>query len=143
TRWTTCCGPVRANPLRKSVPNWKALPFLHAPVQASNRRTLPPLHFSFGRTAVRLYERICYSCWMSLSQGTKVGAYEIQSLLGAGGMGEVYRARDPRLGRDVAVKVLSERFIRKEDALLRLEREAKTLAALSHPHILTIHDIVS
>src|SRR5437773_9814697 len=79
---------------------------------------------------------------MSLAQGTKIGAYEIQSLIGSGGMGEVYRARDPRLDREVAIKVLSERFVREEDALLRFEREAKTLAALSHPHILTVHDIV-
>lgn len=83
-----------------------------------------------------------YSCEMSFLRGTKIGAYEIQSLIGEGGMGEVYRARDPRLGRDVALKALSEKFVSDQEALLRFEREAKTLASISHAHILTIHDIV-
>jgi serine/threonine protein kinase len=61
--------------------------------------------------------------------------YDILSLLGAGGMGEVYRAHDPRLGRDVAIKVSAERF---SD---RFEREARTIAALNHPHICTLHDV--
>jgi len=78
---------------------------------------------------------------MSLAIGTRLGPYEIVSLLGAGGMGEVYRARDPRLGRDVAIKILPEHLANDRDALTRFEREAKAIAALSHPHILAIFDV--
>jgi eukaryotic-like serine/threonine-protein kinase len=77
---------------------------------------------------------------MSLSPGARLGPYEILSPLGAGGMGEVYRARDTRLDRDVAVKVLPERLAEDSKALSRFEREAKAVAALSHPNILAIHD---
>ncbi len=77
---------------------------------------------------------------MTLSAGTKLGPYEILSPLGAGGMGEVYRARDSRLERTVAVKVLPERLAEDPDALSRFGREAKAVAALSHPNILAIHD---
>jgi serine/threonine-protein kinase len=75
-----------------------------------------------------------------LEAGTRLGPYKILTPIGAGGMGEVYRARDVRLDRDVAVKVLSERLVGDPDALLRFEREAKAVAALSHPNILAIHD---
>jgi Tol biopolymer transport system component len=78
---------------------------------------------------------------MALSSGTKLGPYEIQSPLGAGGMGEVYRARDTRLGRDVALKILPESFARETDRLRRFEQEARAVAALNHPNILAIHDI--
>ena len=78
---------------------------------------------------------------MSLTSGTKLGPYEIESPLGAGGMGEVYRARDTRLGRDVALKVLPEFFARDADRLRRFEQEARAVAALNHPNILAIHDI--
>jgi Tol biopolymer transport system component len=78
---------------------------------------------------------------MTLAPGTKLGPYEIVSPLGAGGMGEVYRAKDARLGRDVAVKVLPERLAEDADALARFEREAKAVAALSHPNILALHDV--
>ena len=77
---------------------------------------------------------------MSLGAGARLGPYEILSPLGAGGMGEVYRARDSRLERDVAVKVLPESLVADADALTRFEREAKAVAALSHPNILAIHD---
>ncbi|HET7451886.1 MAG TPA: protein kinase [Thermoanaerobaculia bacterium] len=77
---------------------------------------------------------------MSLASGTRLGPYEILSPLGAGGMGEVYRARDTKLDRDVAVKILPERLAEDSDALSRFEREAKAVAALSHPNILSIHD---
>lgn len=77
---------------------------------------------------------------MSLSRGAHLGSYEILDLLGAGGMGEVYRARDAKLDRDVAVKVLPDVFARDPDRLARFEREARLLAALSHPNILAIHD---
>jgi eukaryotic-like serine/threonine-protein kinase len=70
-----------------------------------------------------------------LTAGTKLGAYEIVGLIGAGGMGEVYRARDPRLNRDVAIKVSQERF---SD---RFEREARAVAALNHPNICTLYDV--
>jgi serine/threonine-protein kinase len=77
---------------------------------------------------------------MSLATGTRLGPYEILSPLGAGGMGEVYRARDTKLKRDVAVKVLPEALGKDPDALARFEREALAVAALSHPNILSIFD---
>lgn len=72
--------------------------------------------------------------------GTIIGPYEITTSLGAGGMDEVFRARDTRLNRDVAVKVLPKDFAADADRIRRFEQEAKTLAALNHPNILTIHD---
>ena len=77
---------------------------------------------------------------MSLAAGTKLGPYEILSPLGVGGMGEVYRARDTKLDRDVAIKILPEKLASDPDALARFEREAKAVAALSHPNILGIFD---
>ena len=77
---------------------------------------------------------------MSLLPGTRLGPYEIFSPIGAGGMGKVYKAKDTRLGRDVAVKVLSEDLSENADALARFEREAKAVAALNHPNILGIFD---
>ncbi len=77
---------------------------------------------------------------MTLSAGTRLGPYEILSPLGAGGMGEVYRARDSKLKRDVAVKVLPQSLAADADALARFEREALAVAALSHPNILAILD---
>src|SRR5512134_112522 len=78
---------------------------------------------------------------MRLSPGTRVGTYEILAALGAGGMGEVYRAHDPRLARDVAVKVLPLHLARDPDSKARLDREARAVAALSHPNILAIYDV--
>ncbi|HET6350478.1 MAG TPA: serine/threonine-protein kinase, partial [Candidatus Krumholzibacteria bacterium] len=78
---------------------------------------------------------------MSLSPGTRLGPYEILSPLGAGGMGEVYRARDTRLGRDVAVKVLPQHLSTQAEVRARFEREAKTVSALNHPHICVLFDI--
>src|SRR5262245_27811130 len=78
---------------------------------------------------------------MSLSPGTKLGPYEITALLGAGGMGEVYRARDTRLGRDVAVKALPEAFAQDPERLARFEREAKLLASLNHPNVAGIYGV--
>ncbi|MGH9349150.1 MAG: serine/threonine-protein kinase, partial [Vicinamibacterales bacterium] len=73
--------------------------------------------------------------------GTRLGPYEILAPVGAGGMGEVYRARDTRLGREVAIKVLPPHLIDSADALARFEREARAVAALNHPNILALHDI--
>jgi len=78
---------------------------------------------------------------MALTSGTKLGPYEIQSPLGAGGMGEVYRARDMRLGRDVAIKVLPESFSSDLDRLQRFQQEARVLSALNHPNLLTVYDV--
>ncbi|MFZ0637812.1 MAG: protein kinase [Candidatus Acidiferrales bacterium] len=78
---------------------------------------------------------------MALTSGTKLGPYEIQSLLGAGGMGEVYRARDTRLGRDVAIKVLPVSLSHDPDRLRRFEQEARAVAALNHPNLLTVFDV--
>ena len=78
---------------------------------------------------------------MALSAGTRLGPYEILAPLGAGGMGEVYRARDTRLLREVAIKVLPPSLADRPEALERFEREAQAVAALSHPHIVVIHDV--
>jgi serine/threonine protein kinase len=75
---------------------------------------------------------------MSLSPGRRLGPYEIQAAVGAGGMGEVYRARDTKLHRDVALKVLPDAFASDPDRLARFEREAHVLASLNHPHIASI-----
>src|SRR5688500_14324702 len=77
---------------------------------------------------------------MALCVGTRLGPYDILQRVGAGGMGEVYRARDARLDRDVAIKVLPEHLAQRPDALARFKKEAKAVAALSHPNILAIHD---
>jgi len=78
---------------------------------------------------------------MPLTPGTRLGTYEIVGTLGAGGMGEVYRARDVRLGRDIAVKVLPDTFARDADYLAHFEREARTVAGLNHPNIVVLHSI--
>src|SRR5262245_38734243 len=78
---------------------------------------------------------------MTLAVGARLGAYEILSALGAGGMGEVYRARDTKLDRDVALKVLPDSFVHDPDRLARFQREAKVLASLNHPNIAHIHGL--
>ena len=75
---------------------------------------------------------------MTLASGTRIGTYEVGALIGAGGMGEVYRAHDTRLQRDVALKVLPEVFSRDRERMARFEREAKLLASLNHPNIAAI-----
>src|ERR1700720_4938762 len=77
---------------------------------------------------------------MALTSNTKLGPYEILAPLGAGGMGEVYRARDARLNRDVAIKVLPAAFARDPERLRRFQQEAQAVAALNHPNILAVHD---
>src|SRR5579863_1296879 len=78
---------------------------------------------------------------MALAPGTRLGSYEVVAQIGAGGMGEVYRAHDTKLGRDVAIKVLPEAFAHDADRLSRFQREAKMLASLNHPNIATIHGL--
>src|SRR5450432_947758 len=80
---------------------------------------------------------------MALTSGTKLGPYQIESPLGAGGMGEVYRARDTRLDRTVAIKILPSHLADDPQAKQRFEREAKTISSLNHPHICTLHDVGS
>ena len=78
---------------------------------------------------------------MPLTPGTRLGRYEIMSLLGAGGMGEVYLAKDSQLDRTVAIKVLSERLADNPELRQRFEREARAVSSLNHPHICTLHDV--
>ena len=78
---------------------------------------------------------------MPLTPGEKLGPYEILSAIGAGGMGEVYKARDTRLDRIVAVKVLPDHIAKRDDIRARFEREARAVAGLNHPNICTLHDI--
>jgi serine/threonine protein kinase len=76
---------------------------------------------------------------MTLSAGTRLGPYEVLSLLGAGGMGEVWRARDAKLNREVALKILPDALAADPERMARFEREARTLAALNHPHIAQVY----
>src|SRR5438093_6907753 len=78
---------------------------------------------------------------MALVMGSRLGAYEIISPLGSGGMGEVYRARDTKLKREVAIKVLPDEFSRDVERIARFQREAEVLASLNHPHIAAIHHL--
>src|SRR5713226_1368828 len=78
---------------------------------------------------------------VTLRPGTRLGTYEILTLIGSGGMGEVYRARDSKLGRDVAVKILPPEFAHDPERLARFQREAQLLAALNHPHIAGIYGL--
>ena len=80
---------------------------------------------------------------MSLTPGTRLGPYEIAAQIGVGGMGEVYKARDTRLDRTVAIKVLPEHVASDPELKQRFEREAKTISSLNHPHICTLHDVGS
>src|SRR6202007_1625031 len=78
---------------------------------------------------------------MPISIGTRLGSYELGAQIGAGGMGEVYKAHDTKLGRDVAIKILPEAFAHDPERLSRFQREAKMLASLNHPNIATIHGL--
>src|SRR6187551_1179858 len=80
---------------------------------------------------------------MALTAARKIGPYEILDQLGAGGMGEVYRARDPRLGREVAIKVLPSSLSQDADRLRRFEQEARAAGVLNHPNIMAVYDIGS
>ena len=78
---------------------------------------------------------------MTLTSGTRLGGYEILAPIGSGGMGEVYQARDTKLGREVAIKVLPEAFRQDQERLTRFEREARVLASLNHPGIATLYGL--
>src|SRR5437588_8735507 len=78
---------------------------------------------------------------MAFTSGTKLGPYEIVALIGAGGMGEVYRARDTRLERTVAIKMLNSCLVSSPELQQRFEREARTISRLNHPHICTLYDV--
>jgi serine/threonine protein kinase len=78
---------------------------------------------------------------MTIASGTELGPYEILSAIGAGGMGEVYKARDTRLNRTVAIKVLPSHFSDNPEMKARFDREAQTIAGLNHPHICVLHDV--
>ena len=78
---------------------------------------------------------------MPLAAGTRLGPYEILGLIGAGGMGEIYKARDTRLNRTIAIKILPAELSADPDRRVRFEREARAIASLAHPHICTLHDI--
>ena len=87
------------------------------------------------------YNRVPHRNRMGLELGHRLGGYEIVGLIGAGGMGEVYRARDTKLDREVAIKVLPDAFATDRDRIVRLQREARMLAALNHPNIAAIHGL--
>jgi len=78
---------------------------------------------------------------LALTRGTRLGVYDIAAQIGEGGMGQVYRARDTKLGRDVAIKILPEAFAHDADRLARFQREAKALTSLTHPNIAIIHGL--
>src|SRR6186713_85633 len=87
------------------------------------------------------HPRIIRAVSVSLAPGTRLGPYEVTAQIGAGGMGEVYRARDSRLERDVAIKVLPRAFSSDPDRLTRFEQEARAAAALNHPNIIAVFDV--
>ena len=101
----------------------------------------PSMPDFLGRPAIDVAAAMVDEVHVSQWAGRRIGVYHLQTLLGKGGMGEVYRARDTRLGRDVAVKVLPRAFTADPDRLARFEREARVLASLNHPHIGTIHGL--
>ena len=105
---------------------------------------VPPF-WEGGQPSVWRYNppTFCRNLPLALAAGSKLGPYEILSLVGAGGMGEVYRARDPRLGREVAIKVLPPERMADENRRRRFVQEARAASALSHPNILTIYEIES
>src|SRR5215212_3762473 len=111
------------------VASWGAKHTNKMPAQAVNNQLIPRGSHRRSRVYARDKLKITF---MSLPPGTRLGPYEIAEPIGSGGMGDVYRARDTRLDRDVAIKVLPERVARDAEARMRFEREAKAVAALTH-----------
>src|ERR1041385_696510 len=105
---------------------------------SSNSKSTSDFILAADNTGFRME---CAAHFMSLEPGSKLGRYEIRSKLGAGGMGEVYRARDEKLNRDVAVKILPATLSENGDRLHRFEQEAQAAGALNHPNILAIYDV--
>ena len=122
------------------------MPRLHSSRRSAPRSRVAPEHqskvdgFLVEPALLTAAQRIAEGSEHALT-GRQIGIYRIQSLLGAGGMGEVYRARDSALRRDVAIKVLPRLFVTEPDRLTRFMREARVLAALSHPHIGAIYGL--
>ena len=94
-----------------------------------------------GRSALVMAADVVNSSGPHIEPGESIGGYQVQALLGAGGMGDVYRARDAKLGRDVAIKILPRAFTSDPDRLARFEREARALAALNHPNVCAIYGV--
>src|ERR1043166_4056107 len=105
---------------------------------SSNSKSTSDFILAADNTGFRIE---CAAHFMSLEPGSKLGRYEIRSKIGAGGMGEVYRARDEKLNRDVAIKVLPAVFSQDGDRLRRFEQEAQAAGALNHPNILAVYDV--
>src|SRR3989442_11769764 len=117
----------------RTWPTWTPTSSRGWPGSSASRNDPEPFPFFRG---------LCYcSVRMPLEPGTRLGPYEIVGPLGAGGMGEVYRAKDTRLGREVAVKVLPQHLTESPEVRARFEREARTVSSLNHPHICTLHDV--
>ncbi len=113
---------------------------------SSGRRLRPSGHppdppWQSGKLRLRVQPNAVSFGPMAIAPGTRLGSYEVVSPLGAGGMGEVFRARDLKLGREVALKVLPAEFSANPDRMRRFEREARSASALNHPHIVTVYDI--
>ena len=115
-------------------------PGLQAAVQLLLDQPNPPTGF-LEAPAAEIFARLLSQPDASTLSGRRLGVFELQELLGVGGMGEVYRARDTRLGRDVAIKILPRAFGDHPARLARLEREARVLASLNHPHIGAIYGL--
>src|SRR5438270_3994054 len=94
-----------------------------------------------GLMCVRAHGVVSYPSLMQVAPGTRLGPYEIVAPIGAGGMGEVYRGRDTRLDRTVAVKILPAEYANDAKFKIRFEREAKAISSLNHPHICTLYDV--
>src|SRR6188474_904139 len=118
------------------------MPFTSVPCSSPSTCALPkdqPRHWH--KDALWVGPRYDFAHSMSIPASTRIGPYEIVGWLGAGGMGEVYRARDPRLEREVAIKLISETFATNSSRVRRFEQEARAAGQLNHPNILAVYDV--
>ena len=127
SRWSSPRGVLRA-----SIQSWRS---------GSSKGAVRTDRVAFGRCLYNERVRLETPTIMALAAGAALGTYHIVAFIGAGGMGEVYRARDVRLGREVALKILPDAFACDSDRLARFDREARVLASLNHPNIATIHGV--